>query len=225
MSHYAVRLTRSYNDCSGACLRISGVVEKMVVFQHSDASRIHVHMLLEACSVSTDTLKNYIKKELGVIGSRDWSFKTAMKVPIVTVDSQLDGGFTQYIKYMSKGNLEPLFNKGYEIDYINYCKTLWIPDNANVNANANADISGNVIRKSRMTEYDLQIMVEDLLWPGPRTPDECPFVSKDDILQATKKVLEREHKFAHFQRVSRLCQAVRWRFHPAECDAIILKMF
>lgn len=196
----------------------------MVVYEHTDASRIHLHFLVEECTVSTDTLKNYFKKELGVVNSRDWSFKTATKVPIVVQETNKysRGGFSEYIKYMSKGKHEPVFNKGYEEAYLDFCKSLW-ENNVNANANANANVS--IIKKARMTEYDIQMMIEDELWPGPRTPGECPKVSKLDILEATKKVLEREHKFAHYQRVSRLCQAVRMRFHPAECDEIILKMF
>lgn len=187
----------------------------MVVYEHTEASRPHIHMLLVGCSVSTDTLKNYIKKELGVISSRDWSFKTAKS------------DYDNYIKYMSKGYIEPCYNKGFEETYLTDCRLKWEVDRlanaANIHS-ANAVISSP---RSRQSEYDLQIMIEDLLWPMNSRNDngEIPAVSKEDILQATKKVLEREHKFAHYQRVARLCQAVRWRFHPAECDAIIFKMF
>jgi len=208
MSHYAVRLTKSYEDCSGAILRIANVVERLIVYEH-EASRTHVHMLLDNCSVSTDTLKNYIKKELGVINSRDWSFKTAQKSVM---------SYANYIKYMYKGTNKPKYNKGFKEEEIAFAESLWIPVNANANDNV-------IVSKKRQTEYDIQIMIEDELWPGPRTPEACEAVSKDDIYNATIKVLEREHKFAYYQRVSRLCQAIRIRFHPADAKNIVMKMF
>lgn len=214
--HYAVRITRSNQECTNVWSRFSNVVERMVVYEHKDGARVHVHLLLESCKVSTDTLKNYIKKEIGVVNSRDWSFKTAFKVPIV-VESQYDMGFSEYIKYMSKGKYEPVYNKGYSEEFIKVCKELW-----------EDKVEKLVIKEkkaARQTEYDIQMMIEDELWPGPRVPDECPKVSKEDILRATRCVLEREKKFAHYQRVARLCQAVRWRFHPTECESIIFKMF
>lgn len=210
MSNYAVRLTRSYEDCSGAILRIANVVERIIVYEHQ-ASRTHVHMLLDNCSVSTDTLKNYIKKELGVVSSRDWSFKTAIKSVM---------SYANYIKYMYKGENKPKYNKGFTEEEITFAESLWV-DNVNVNAN----VDNVSVKKKKQTEYDLQMMIEDELWPGPRIPEECPLVSKDDIYEMTIKVLEREHKFAHYQRVSRLCQAIRIRFHPADAKKIVMKMF
>lgn len=204
MVNYAVRVSRSFQEFFPAVQSIADVVEKSLIYEHVDASRVHIHMLLVGCTVSTDTLKNYIKKELGVVNSRDWSFKTAKEE------------YGNYVKYMSKGVYIPKFNKGFEESYVEEWKNKWVVNKVE-----------KVERKSKQTEYDLQIMIEELLWPmNCRNENgEMPKVSKDDILKATMEVLNREKKFAFYQRVARLCQAVRWRFHPTECEKMIFKMF
>lgn len=117
MSSYAVRLTFPYSEVQGAIEQFAKASEGIVVYEHEadkEVSRTHIHLLLEKCSVGTDTLKNYVRKCKEVkIEKTDWSFKTASE----------DLG--NYIKYMSKGVLESVYVKGYDMEYINECKSKW----------------------------------------------------------------------------------------------------
>lgn len=101
-----VRVRIPFQHIQTACEQISTKVDKMVVYQHEpngpDGDNIHVHMYLRGNHVSTDTLKNYIKKccpKRDTYGNSFWSFNTAY-----------DDGC---IVYMSKGILMPSYVKGY----------------------------------------------------------------------------------------------------------------
>lgn len=108
---YAIRLTFPYSDLHVTFSKIKDVCDKVVVYQH-DATRVHVHALLVKCTVSTDTLKNWIRKEVGQVAKTDWSFVQAQ-----------DEGF---ITYMSKGTLAPVFVSGYDMDQLDLFRSKWV---------------------------------------------------------------------------------------------------
>lgn len=102
--NYAVRISRAYEQIQEVVVRIEGVCKNLVVYQHDadeEVSRTHCHMLLVSCEVSTDTLKNWFKKQLGDVNKTDWSFKAAA--------TELDK-MTGFMTYCSKGHITPRFN-------------------------------------------------------------------------------------------------------------------
>lgn len=107
----SVRLSFSYDRLVVTFDKIKDVCDKVVVYQH-DATRVHVHALVTGLRVSTDTLKNWVRKDVGQVPKTDWSFTAA----------QNDG----FITYMSKGCLTPLFVKGYEDSYLEDLKSKWV---------------------------------------------------------------------------------------------------
>lgn len=131
MSHYAIRISRSYQDISGSIIKMAELSDKSVWYEHPTddfVSRTHVHGLLLSSSIKTDTVKNWIKKELGVteFNKSDWAFsnsfalKTGGKI-LITLDN-----YTKYITYMSKGIYDPKYNKGFSEDFIIGCKNGWV---------------------------------------------------------------------------------------------------
>lgn len=108
---YFIRVRIPFISIRSACEQISEKVSKMVVYEHQpngpDGDNIHVHMYLKGTQVSTDTLKNYIKKatpKKDKYGNGYWSFNQAY-----------DDGC---IVYMSKGQLDPVYIKGYTAEEI-----------------------------------------------------------------------------------------------------------
>lgn len=95
---YAVRIRRSAEELSGVFLKLMSVCSKVVVYEHPDENNIHCHMLLMECTVSTDSLKNYIKKIIGQVERQDWSFKS--------------GANMEFISYMSKGKYDAKYVYG-----------------------------------------------------------------------------------------------------------------
>lgn len=108
----AFRITRSALDLKPFFEKLSQYSDKIVVYQHDEASRVHVHGLVEGCKPSSDTLKNWIKNVVGKVERTDWSFIT----------KDVDIGF---ITYMSKGKLDPVFVHNYETDLIHQYKGKW----------------------------------------------------------------------------------------------------
>lgn len=97
--------------------KLRDACDVLVVYEHEpddSVSRLHVHAYVEGLSVSTDTLKNWVKIALGVTAfpKTDWSFTEAR-----------DRGF---ITYMSNGHLTPKFVKGISDDEIKSLKAEWV---------------------------------------------------------------------------------------------------
>lgn len=116
MTSYAIRLTFCYTEVQEVIEQFGNASEGIVVYEHEkdeEVSNTHIHMLLNKCTVSTDTLKNYVRRKKGVVDKTLWSFKTA--------DSDVD----KYVTYMSKGVLSPVYVKGYDAEYIASRKQAW----------------------------------------------------------------------------------------------------
>lgn len=108
---YAIRVSRKYEELEQFFLKLDDQ-PILAVFEHledDEVNRTHVHFLIDT-NISTDTLKNWIKKSLNVqtFPKTDWSFtKTFKDHQGHAVDVNLD-----FITYMSKGILKPKLMRG-----------------------------------------------------------------------------------------------------------------
>lgn len=106
MPHYAARLSLPHHDVSGVLAMWADKCSAMVVVQHEmdeEVSTTHVHIAMRDCQYATvEPLKRIFRKEIATEakGNGLWSFKT------------WDGNQT-YLTYMSKGELDPVYLKGY----------------------------------------------------------------------------------------------------------------
>lgn len=110
----AIRITQTYAELKPMFERVLEVSDKVIVYEHHDAARVHVHGLLVGCRVSTDTLKNWVKRALGVNAypKTDWTFKTAQDNNLIT--------------YMSKGILDPILVRGFSEEEVNDYRSKWV---------------------------------------------------------------------------------------------------
>jgi len=92
----AIRITLPYEQVSKICERWVGHADQVIAFQHSEsANRIHCHLLVIGCRVTTQRLKQLSgRKERG---NGFWSFKTC------------NDDTDKYITYMGKGQLEKTY--------------------------------------------------------------------------------------------------------------------
>lgn len=112
-----VRVSRPYDDLKEFIEKLADACEVLVVYEHQaddSINRTHIHAYVEDPKVSTDTMKNWVKKVLKVTSfpKSDWSFTEAR-----------DRGF---ITYLSKGQLDPLFVKGIEVEACRLLKADWV---------------------------------------------------------------------------------------------------
>lgn len=126
---YAIRIRRSYASLKLFSEYLNEVVTKWVIYEHPEEGNVHIHGLLLGCNCSTDTLKNQVKKALGVtkFPKEEWSFITEYKdkntKQMYKVSQE---NSDKFITYMSKGKYEPKGSKGYEIEYFEERRKAWI---------------------------------------------------------------------------------------------------
>lgn len=115
--NYAIRISYSYEQLKPVFVKLQECTDRLVVYEHQ-ANRVHVHGLLINCKVSTDTLKNYVKRTLGTesVPKSDWSFKTLFE------GNPVDDNF---IIYMSKGDLQPAHVHNYELECLEQYRLKW----------------------------------------------------------------------------------------------------
>jgi len=116
--NYAIRITNSYNELTQFVEQLVTCCDKLIIYEHR-SNRIHIHGLLINCKVSTDTLKNYVKRALSVntYPKTDWSFKTLYE------GNPVDDKF---IIYMSKGTIQPSYNRGFTDAEIEQYRSQWV---------------------------------------------------------------------------------------------------
>jgi len=142
MPKLAIRLTFPYDTIAD----VFKPFEHVIVYEHeADAKvkRTHVHALVET-DVSTDTLKYRIKKIVGFVPKTDWSFKTEMHGEPV---------HDKLITYMSKGKLEPKYQKGFTQEVVDKYKSEWIERTKP--AIDNKDGSKHISSKSTVTVWTM----------------------------------------------------------------------
>jgi len=113
-SCFFARITRPYADLSGVVARWALRCERLVVYEHtgSETEKVHIHAAIFAAHCDKKTLKNDYSF-LGLKGNEDHSWK------------EWDG-VAAAITYMTKGELEPKYLKGYTSEEINELKAKWV---------------------------------------------------------------------------------------------------
>lgn len=108
--NYAIRLTFPAVELRHWMSRVSMVSEKCCFYEHSEnVARVHIHGIVCGCTVSDQTLKNWVQEALGLtpVGS-EWSFKQTYGKG--KEKKRVDDG---YIAYMSKGKYDPVYCVNY----------------------------------------------------------------------------------------------------------------
>lgn len=109
-----VRITESYDTLEGFIHKLAEECSKLIVYEHGETSRKHIHFYARECKIKTDAIKTRVKKHLNIKAyeKNKWSFKTAD-----------DDGC---IVYMTKGRLEPMFVKGFTQEEVSSYKDKWV---------------------------------------------------------------------------------------------------
>lgn len=121
---FAVRITRPYDDFARVVARWALECDKMVVYQHtgSRTAKVHIHLAIEGSRICREQLRNIANTILTqpCKGQGDWSFKVWDKEE-------------RYIVYMTKGQHDPMYNKGYDDVYLSGLKSKYKPPSIKAN--------------------------------------------------------------------------------------------
>lgn len=130
-TNYAVRITYSYAELQRAVVALAIRCDKILAYEHvgTATEKVHVHMILVGVRCDIKTLKDDIKRNgfAAIKGNAQWSFKTRDKKYGDVEDSP------KYITYMTKGTLDPKYNKGYTVEQLEEAKKSWVDKPAQKN--------------------------------------------------------------------------------------------
>lgn len=122
---YFARITHSYERCAAMIGRWALECDKVLVYEHvgTETEKVHIHCILRGSRVCKKQLRNIGKDFVDLKGNENCSFKECVseETPIT---------------YMSKGNLTPKYNKGYEHGYIEMRRMEWRPPTEHVKMSA-----------------------------------------------------------------------------------------
>jgi len=108
-----VRISYPYDRVKEALAKIANESASFVVYEHNDkVENVHIHFLSVGPKISTDTMKNYIRQCVGKVDKTKWSFKTATDMNCIT--------------YMTKGTLDPVFQKGFTQEELIEYRGKWV---------------------------------------------------------------------------------------------------
>ena len=122
----AVRLRASKEELRTTFGDYAIMCEKVLAYEHPVPNNVHCHLLLVGVYQTDETLKNVFRNHgLTLKGAGQVSYKTTFKqngakVPITPET------IPKYVTYMSKGQYEPAYNKGFTAEEIEAAKALWV---------------------------------------------------------------------------------------------------
>jgi len=121
MPHYAVRVTHAWLQAQSVAHNWALRADKVLVYEHSQQTKTakgktHIHMLLVNTSIDKKQLRNIAKETtVPTKGNENMSFKMA------------EEPFGIYITYMTKGVLQPVYNKGFTPEELEQYRQNWTP--------------------------------------------------------------------------------------------------
>lgn len=201
----AFRVTRSFSELEAFITKLSHSSTRLLVYEH-ESSRIHIHGLITDCTVSTDTLKNWIKNVLDCkqFPKSDWSF--------ITQDKKGRDVDDNFIIYMSKGVLQPRFVHGYTDDEIEQYRLQWKPP---VKVKTQYVIKLEKPAEAKKRQID---MIDEIV----RRVDSERLVVTEDIVKVICDVVYREnHTIVGRYKIRDYYDMVMYRSQP---DAFIRQM-
>jgi len=112
---YFARITHSYESLARLVSRWALECDKIIVYEHvgTQTEKVHCHMVILGSRLGKKQLRNIGQGFVDLKGNKNCSFKACETYDIP-------------ITYMTKGNLTPKYNKGFEEDYVEQRRAAWV---------------------------------------------------------------------------------------------------
>lgn len=194
-----VRLTEGYDVMEGFIKSYADSCDKLVVYEHGESSRKHIHFYAVKSQIKPDAIKTRIKKYLNVVSydKSRWSFKTAT-----------DDGC---IVYMTKGRLEPSYVKGFTQEEIVAYKDRWVERTAETSKSTKA---------SGPTQYDMSMEVYDIMSTTRNTANLHTIEIYELCVKTALKVLHKHRKGFDENSIRKIVQPAYTRFENCKVDFV-----
>lgn len=191
---FKVRITKSYTECKEKLAEWFSQ-SKYIVYQHDVVDNVHIHLLLDY-NKKEDTLRNILKK---IYNSTEYSIGTTYgKRPFTKPVNE------SFVSYMSKGNLEPVFNNLLSDERVAELKLLGY-DKDNV-------ITPVITTAKRKTKRELvDLIYESMLEQKQITNSD---LSLDEELQVIRRVLVRHNEVLGYYKIIDIYDAYNTYYNP-----------
>lgn len=175
---YFIRITYPYQDIASLVSKWALQCEKLIVYQHTGekTEKIHCHMVMIGSRIQKKQLRNLGNQFVNLKGNENCSFKEAID----------DGAIT----YMSKGNLEPSYNKGFAEERIEELRKKWVKPKDHVRENPMVQLYNELY--GDVDYLTLQLNDEYNALPEDMTPDQKYFKA---LSRYTRKYLFCKNQF------------------------------
>jgi len=162
MSNYALRVSRSWQECGAYLVTLFDLFERVIVFQHDadeDVNRTHIHVLMlngargaSDDSIRTKWLKPAYYHEVNGKKVYDYELKQSYKRYNDPTAHAVD---VNYIVYMGKGMLKPEYTKGFGIPEVTELVSQWVPRNSMKAEKGKIVITKEEAELRRKKKYDI----------------------------------------------------------------------
>lgn len=205
MDAYWCRVSVPFDIVKDAMDRIASKSSHLIVYEHNETpDNIHIHFYVENCEVSTDTLKNYIKK-CGYSGGKrgsGWSFARAR-----------DRGC---IVYATKGKLDPVYNKGFTDEEVQEYRLKWIPKESVSKGKVTYTVKESPV-ESRKRQWDLvQEIVKRFNQLDIKTGRQLCEIIRKVVIIDNKTVLGRYKLRDYYDTVKAIVNEKEWSLSAAQ---------
>lgn len=122
----AVRLRESYENLATTVADYALLADKVLCYEHPVPGNIHCHLLLTGVRQTDETLRNVFRRHgLVLKGAGQNSYKETFKqdkqvIPIT------DETIPKYVTYMTKGQYDAKYSKGFTPEELDSLKAKWI---------------------------------------------------------------------------------------------------
>lgn len=195
-------------DLSQQELIIQGLKDRcegIIVYRHESKSP-HIHILMALVKCSYDTLVNVVKRVIPGAAKTKYSFKT-----------NADDGF---IRYMSKGHLDPVYNRGFSDELVAQRKSEGYDgkhrdDTDDVKVHQVEISCLKTVKVKQKTQYEMVSEIIDIY-----SRDTYDY---DELYDSTVQVIRANKKAADMFYVMKLMEAVCMFRFPDDHRAMVKK--
>lgn len=187
---------------------LSDSVQKSIWYYHPNGKHgkgPHIHGLIYDWPKTDETCRNLIKKKLNL--STQGTFAVSNRYERGT--KMNDMFVKKYITYMSKGKFDPIFQKGYDNEYVNECKSEWVD---NVSVNTQVVITE---KKPRMTMFVIAQLAEAEYLSEIGISEQCQEYRVTRMIKIVAKLLKNNKMLCHKRTVANIVQHIQESIDPA----------
>lgn len=199
MTDYAGRVHCDLLEQEQVIQGLKSRCDNMIVYRH-DTFHPHIHFLMKNTKCTYDTLVNVVKRAIPGATKDKYSFKAKAN--------------DDFISYMSKGKLDPVFNQGYSEELIAEKKLKGFDKTDGLQTSKPTETSTK--KSSQITNHQLVTEIAARMYDieGLTQDDEIPPYEFELLYQATTDTLKAHNKGGDIYYVMKMMETVLMVYYP-----------